>query len=186
LVFAICRSSFRSLAAVGLFPRAGRRKQLAAAVGLAILSAGACGGSDNAEAAVVTGTGYRFEAPADWVVTRSGRTLSVAPAEGEVAISVTSFRLARAYRPALRRQTEAELDAVAEELARELDATVETRATITVAGRAVREYRLAGARDDTRRIGFVLHGRREYQLLCRGDEGNGAACERLFATFRLT
>jgi hypothetical protein len=186
LVFAICRSSFRSLSAIRLFPRVGGRKQLRLAVGVIILAAAACGGEDNAAAEVVSGTGYRFEAPADWVVERSGRTLSVAPTDGEAAISVTSFRLARPYRPRLRRQTEAELDEVAERLAGELGGTVERRATITIAGRTGREYRFAGASDETRRIGFVLSGRREYQLLCRGNESGAAACERLFATFRLT
>jgi hypothetical protein len=186
LVFAICRSSFRSLAAVGLFPRVGGRKQHGSALGLVILAATACGGEEKPAAAIVTGSGYRFEAPADWVVERSGRTLSVSPAGGDTAISVTSFRLARPYRPELRRQAEAELDEVAEQLASELGGTVESRSTITIAGRAARQYRFVGARDDTRRIGFVLDGRREYQLLCRGDDGDGAPCERLFATFTLT
>jgi hypothetical protein len=53
--------------------------------------------------------------------------------------------------------------------------------TITVAGRKTRAYRF-----DTTRIGFVLVGRTEYQLLCKlaadGSDPDGA-CALLFSSF---
>jgi hypothetical protein len=183
LVFAICRSPFPSLAAPRLFPSAGGRKQVWLA--LVILAVGGCGGEDNASSVqTVSGAGYRFEAPGDWIVERSGRTLSVATEDQASVISVTSFRLAREYRPELWPQAAAELDQVAAKLARALGGTVEDRATVRIAARRGRAYRFAGTRDKTRRIGFVLAGRREFQLLCRGD-GEVAPCDRLFATFTL-
>lgn len=132
----------------------------------------------------MAGAGYSFQAPGDWIVERSGRTLSVTTEDRASVISVTSFRLAREYRPELWRQAVAELDQVAGKLARALGGTVANRATVRIASRRGRAYRFAGARDKTRRIGFVLAGRREFQLLCRGDD-EGAPCERMFATFTL-
>jgi hypothetical protein len=185
LVFAIFRISFRSLAATRVFPGARSRKQGAWGVALVILAVGGCGGGDEASVQTVTGAGYRFEAPGDWVVERSGRRLSVVAEDDAASISVTSFRLARAYRPELWPQAREELDEVAEELARELDGTLESRETVRIAARRARAYRFSGTRDETRRIGFVLDGRREFQLLCRGDAGEPSPCERLFATFSL-
>jgi hypothetical protein len=183
LVFAICRSPFPSLAAPRLFPGAGGCKQVWLA--LAILAVGGCGGEDKASSVqTVVGAGYRFQAPADWIVERSGRTLSVTTEDRASVISVTSFRLARKYRPELWPQAAAELDQVAAKLARALGGTVEERATIKIAARRGRAYRFAGARDETRQIGFVLAGRREFQLLCRGGD-DAAPCRRLFATFTL-
>jgi hypothetical protein len=186
LVFAISRPSFLSVVASRLFPGQGWRKQAACGVALAILAAASCGGDGSPELQTVSGAGYRFEAPGDWRVQRSGRTLSAVPAEGEAAISVTSFRLARPFRPALWKQAEEELDDVADRLAAELEGVVESRATIRIAGRRARNYHFSGARDATRRIGFVLDETREYQLLCRGDAAEGRPCDRLFTTFALT
>jgi hypothetical protein len=134
----------------------------------------------------VTGVGYRFEAPGNWVVERSGRRLSAIAEDDAAAISVTSFRLARAYRPEFWPQAREELDDVADRLARELGGTVESRETVRIAARRARAYRFSGTRDETRRIGFVLDGRREFQLLCRGDAAERSPCARLFATFTLT
>jgi hypothetical protein len=153
---------------------------------LVILAACGCGGSDEASVRTVTGAGYRFEAPGNWIVERSGRRLSVSAEDDAAAISVTSFRLARAYRPELWRQAQEELDEVAERLARELDGTVESRETVRIAARRARVYSFSGTRDETRRIGFVLDGRREFQLLCRGEAGDRSPCAQLFATFTLT
>ena len=71
------------------------------------------------------------------------------------------------------------LDAVVEKLAKAARSTVSERQTTTVAGdRKIRTYRYGG-----KRIGFVLVGRVEYQLFCAPD---GAACDLLFTSFRLT
>jgi hypothetical protein len=185
LVFAICRSSFPLVGSSGLFPSWRTRKQVARAVTLAILAAAGCGGDGDGTPQTVAGPGYRFAAPGDWNVERAGRTLSAESADGQAAVSVTSFRLTRSYRPELWGEIELELDRVAERLARELDGAVVSRATIELGGRRARRYGFDGARDETRRIGFVLRGRREYQLLCRGDSEGDSACEQLFASFTL-
>jgi hypothetical protein len=169
----------------GLFPSGGTRKQVACAATLAILAASGCGGESDQASQTVAGPGYRFAVPVDWMIERAGRTLSAASADGGAVVSVTSFRLSRSFRPELWDEVEVELDGVAERLARELGGTVASRATIEVAGQRARRYRFAGARDETRRIGFVLRGRREYQLLCRGDAEDENACEQLFASFTL-
>ena len=49
--------------------------------------------------------------------------------------------------------------------------------TVDVAGEKIRVYRFG-----TMRIGFVLRGKREFQLLC---DNVGAACALLFKSFSL-
>ena len=166
-----------------LFPRVPRGKQ--AVVAAAALLAG-CGGGTTEELREVAGSGYVFEGSTDLEVTRSGRTLT-----GEVdrhVVSVTTFRLARPYRPELWTSVVPELDRVATELAAKLGGRVVARETRPVAGRRARLYRVEGARDDTRLVAFVLRGASEYQLLCRwpGDEDASGPCDDLIATFRLT
>jgi flagellar biosynthesis regulator FlaF len=170
---------FRKLSAPRPFPRFGRGKQ-AALVAFALVAVGACGG-DETEVRSVAGADYRFDAPADWDVQRAGRTIAVT--DDSRAVSVTTFRLARPFRTALWRRVVEELDAVAERLARELNAQIVRRSTTVIDGRRARLYRYEGARDDTRRIAFVLVGRREFQLLCRGDAER--ECDVLLASFRV-
>jgi hypothetical protein len=182
-VAGMLRWSFRSSSDPRLFPRPGQGKQ-AAAVVVAIVALSGCGGSGDGDASsqVVAGAGYRFAAPGDWEVRADGRTREASA--GDQAVSVTRFRLARPYRPALWPAVVQELDGVATRLAEGLGATVAERRTTRIAGRRGRLYRLDGADDGTTRIGFVLDGRTEYQLLCRGEAGS--ACARLFTSFRLT
>ena len=167
-----------------------RSKQ--ALVGVVALLAGGCGGDSerDREPQTVRGGGYSFAAPSGWRVEREGRTVQAV--DEDEAVAVTTFRLARPYRAELWPRVVPELDAVAERLARELGGRVAARETAFVDARRARVYALTGTRDATRRIGFVLEGRVEYQLLCRwrGDEQTAlasrlTACQTLFATFRL-
>lgn len=166
-----------------LFPPVRRRKQ--AALAAAVVLAG-CGGGTPDELRAIRGSGYAFEGSEELEVTRSGRTLS-AERDGHV-VSVTTFTLARAYRPELWPTAVRELDAVAVDLAAKLSGRVVDRETGTVGGRRARVYRLEGTQDDTRLVAFVLRGRAEYQLLCRWPAGDDAspACDDLLASFRLT
>lgn len=151
---------------------------------LVVLVAG-CGGDTTASSAQeVRGSGYAFEAPGGWDVTRSARTVTASEGNEGESVSVTRFRLDRAYARRLAAQVTRELDSVAAALARKLGGRVERRTRPAIAGRPAWAYTLAGARDGTTRLGFVLVGRREYQLLCRGA-GDGEACRGLFASFRL-
>lgn len=148
---------------------------------------GGCGGGDEAasETKTVTTPTYSFAAPADWRTRAEARTLTVADEQGSV-LAVTTFRLARPFRPDRWDSAVAELDSVAAELADELGGRVASRATARVAGGRARLYSFVGAEDDTRRVAFVLRGRREFQLLCRWPDGaDASACEAFLRSFRL-
>ena len=89
------------------------------------------------------------------------------------------------YDPARFAAAARELDQVAARLAAQSGGTVIDRATTTVDGRRIRAYDLA---TPTLRlhIGFVLVGKREYQLLCQRPAGThdpDGACALLFRSF---
>jgi hypothetical protein len=136
---------------------------------------------------VVQGTGYRFSAPADWAVVRSGR--EVQASHGLQLVSVTRFPLLRAYRPALWERVVPELDRAATQLAQQQKGEVAESRTVTVAGRQARRYDIEYERDGqslVERLTFVLRGKTEYLLLCRYERGGDTdACDRLLATFTL-
>ena len=150
---------------------------------LVLAALAGCGGDESGPGVqTISGAGYSFQAPGDWEVLRSGRT--AAARDGEEVISVTLFPLDRPYRPSLWPQVRRELDRVTGRLARKLGASVDERRDGSVGGRTARLYRLSHAGDGTQRIAFVLVGKREYQLLCRGEDRG--ACDGLLASFRLT
>jgi hypothetical protein len=86
--------------------------------------------------------------------------------------------LQKPYRPALFAAAARELDRVASQLAAEAGDKLTESQTVQVAGRKTRAYRFG-----TMRIGFVLVGRREYQLLCKQQ---GTACTLLFQSFSVS
>lgn len=137
----------------------------------------ACGsGKHAAQTQAVGGSGFSAEVPAAWRVTqtRSG----IVARRGGALVSVTVFPLRRPYRPSQFDEAAAELDRVADKLAAQAGATVGERLTTTVADRRIRAYRYARTR-----VGFVLAGRREYELLCVGQSD---ACALLFSSFALS
>lgn len=154
---------------------------------LAVSGCGGGGGASKPAAAgqTVTGSGYRFVAPAGWKVTRSGRTASAASASD--LVSVTIFPLVKRYRPALWPAVVPQLDQVASKLAGQLSGTLAPGRTVTIGGHRARRYQIAYERNGKKlveRIAFLLQGKREYQLLCRYSN-DPAACDGLFAGFRL-
>jgi len=165
----ILRGSFRSLA----------RAFLPLAL-LFILSA--CGSGTKTHPVstrVVRGPGFSFSAPADWSTSRTRRAVLVR--DGGSRVSVTTYTLQKPYRPALFAAAAKELDGVAAKLAAAGGGTISQKQTTIVAGEKIRAYRF-----DATRIGFVLVGKREYQLLCElpptgQDAGN--ACALLFKSF---
>ena len=134
----------------------------------------------------VQGDGCRFEAPADWTVTRT--STSVQATHGSEAVSVTTFRLTKPFRPSLWKEVVTELDGVAARLAAELQGSVAASRTVEVGGRTARRYELAFKKDGDRlveQITFVLRGRREYELLCRHKAGKDEpACAQLLVSFQ--
>jgi hypothetical protein len=172
------RKSFRSLG-TRLLPPANPSK-LVAILLLAILAG--CGGSASKSTPDqrIQAGGFAFRAPAGWEVKRTFRI--VAARQGDALVSVTIFRLSRPFRRELWQQIVPQLDRVAQQLASREDAKVARSRTVTLNGHDVRTYDLRRPNGTTERIGFVLFGRREFQLYCRGDD---AACSLLFSSFRL-
>jgi hypothetical protein len=167
-----------------IVPRADRCKR--AVLAAAILAAG-CGGG-NGGTRIIAGTGYSFSAPADWSVVRSQRSLQVE--HGLQLVSVTRFPLLRVFRTELWPKAVPEMDRSAAGLAADQHGTVTARTTTTVAGQRARRYDIAyelGGKKLTERVGFVLRGKTEYELLCRFEQGkSSSACDTLFSSFRLT
>jgi hypothetical protein len=96
-------------------------------------------------------------------------------------VSVTTYTLQKTYRPALFKAAARELDSVASRLAAQAGETLARKQTVAVDGRRIRAYRFG-----TTRIGFVLVGKREYQLLCNlppGGQDPDGACALLFKSF---
>jgi hypothetical protein len=156
-----------------------------------IVLAGCGGGGHKATASdlqTVGGGDYRFSAPSSWSVHRAGRQVTATSGDVDL-VGVTTFTLARAYRPSLWTKAVLALDRTAAALAAQLGGKVQARETVVVAGRRARRYEIAYRRDGkalVERTAFVLAGRREHQLLCRFESGgDDEACRTLFSSFRL-
>ncbi|HVS85186.1 MAG TPA: hypothetical protein VHD91_06110 [Gaiellaceae bacterium] len=102
-------------------------------------------------------------------------------------MSAQLYRLGKAYSPSEFAAAAKELDRVAGRLAAAAGGKVTSSQTTTVAGRRIRAYDFSSSHGK-RRIGFVLDGKREMQLLCEAPDGGDpdGACALLFGTFRLT
>jgi hypothetical protein len=158
-----------------------------AVLGLAVLLVAGCGGGSARAERPLRGAGYRFAAPADWHVVRSGRELRAE--DGASLVSVTRYPLLRSYRPELWSRVVPELDRAAAGLAAQQRGKIASSSTVTVSGGRARSYDIDYTRDGKRlveRLAFVLRGKTEYLLLCRYESGGDMrACDRLLATFTL-
>jgi hypothetical protein len=144
---------------------------------LFILSA--CGGSKRQEApptAGVRGSGFTIQVPQGWTVTRPPAGVTARRGAGLVSVSV--FPLVKPYDPAKFAAAAKELDRVAARLAQQAGTTLSRSSTVTVANRKIRAYDYGA-----QRIGFVLVGKREYQLYCAHA---ATACDLLFSSFTLS
>ena len=182
----------------GIFPLAVVGKRTLPIILAIVLPFGlvACGGaSKNAKPtgqSVVKGLGFQFAAPAGWTTTTTGAATEARPAAGTSLVSATAFALLKPYSPSLFARVAKELDRVAAKLAAQSRSTLAESKTITVDGRRIRAYRLtvhpvSGPSFDER-IGFVLHRKKEYQLLCRAPVGAGdpgGACALLYSSFKI-
>jgi hypothetical protein len=173
-----------------MYPRSGRWKPSVLLMGLLLLAG--CGGGGGtkpkpAPVKVVATAGAHVSVPNAWVVSRTPTTASASPKAGsDELVSVSIFRLLRPYSAALWTRVVPELDRAAQELARELKATVDASRTVTVGGEKARQYDLSFTRAGRQlheRLTFVLRGRREYQLLCRWGATEPAACGSLESSF---
>jgi hypothetical protein len=185
------RPSFRSVFALRVYPgRKGWKPLLPGLLGLALALAGCGGGGRPGAQQVVRGAGFAIVTPADWQVARAPRQITSAPKPGgDTLVSVTAFRLVRAYRPALWPKVVPELDRLAGELAGGQKARLDASRTVHVLGQRSRQYDLSLANGDhplRERITFFLFGRNEFQLLCRWLESDGepSACGLLVRGFK--
>jgi hypothetical protein len=151
---------------------------------IAVTILAGCGGAGSVGMQQISGSGYRFQAPVAWSVTRA--TATTAASSGPVdLVQVQTFRLVKPYRPELFAAASRELDRVAAQLARQLAGRVAARASGEVAGRHARTYSIE-YRDRVDEITFVLDGRREYELLCRrAAASDGKTCRRFLGSFVL-
>ncbi|HVM57199.1 MAG TPA: hypothetical protein VMT74_07025 [Gaiellaceae bacterium] len=130
--------------------------------------------------------------PVGWRATRTTRSLLARKPGGAAGplVSGTILPLAKPYSPSLFPRAAKELDGLTARLAHASGGTVTEAVTTTVDGRKARAYRFtshpAGKPAADVRIGFLLEGRREYQLLCQAPAGAGdpdGACALLFGSF---
>jgi hypothetical protein len=185
------RVSFRSLPNAS-FPRLRGGKPALVGLAAAVIVLGGCGGGGHKASAsdvrTVGGGDYRFSAPSSWTVHRAGRHVTATSGSVDL-VGVTTFTLARAYRPALWTKAVPALDRTAAALAAQLGGKLRARETVVVADRRARRYEIDYRRDGkalVERTAFVLTGRREHQLLCRFESGgDDVACRTLFSSFRL-
>ncbi len=100
-------------------------------------------------------------------------------------VSAEVYRIGKAYEPSQFAAAARELDKVAADAARAAGGTVTQSRTTTVAARQARVYDVDTAKRHIH-VGFLLAGRREYQLLCEAPRAAAfpdAACALLFASF---
>jgi hypothetical protein len=163
-------------------------------VGGAVLAAAACGGGGSGRTGAlreVSARGSHFPVPGTWKVARTPTTVAASPFDGaDELVSVSVFRLLRPYSPTLWARVVPELDRAADELGRQLTASLASSRTVTVAGERARAYELTfkrKGRDVRERITFVLHDQREYELLCRwrAADSEPDACRTLVSSFSL-
>ena len=137
---------------------------------------------------MLQGEGYGFDAPGGWAVTRSAR--SIEASRGIAVVSVTRFPLLRGFRPTLWPKVVPEIDRIAAGVASDQRGTLSSRTTTALGGEQARRYDIEYVRDGkhlVERLGFVLHAKTEYELLCRFEQGKStSACDELFRTFRLS
>lgn len=100
-------------------------------------------------------------------------------------VEVVVFRLVRPYDPSRRAAVARELDRVAARLAAQLKGSIASRQFLAVGGLDARSYSIRFG-SKVEQITFVLHGQREYQLLCRRAAGaDDAPCTELLRSFAL-
>jgi hypothetical protein len=183
----------------GIFPLAvvGKRTLPIILVVVVPFALAACGGgSKQAQPSrniVVKGVGFHFEAPPGWTPQTTATAAEArSDAAGSALVSATTFTLLKPYTPALFPRAAKELDRIAAKLAAQSQSKLTESTTVTVDGRQIRAYRLtvhpASGTAFDERIGFVLRGKREYQLLCHAPVGAGdpdGACALLYSTFTI-
>jgi hypothetical protein len=171
--------SFR-LVVPRLFPRGFVHKQ-PLLLGAVILAG--CGGSGSEKPPQrVSGPGFRFDAPAGWVVQRT--RAGVSASHGSELVQVATFRLVKPYSAALFSRVARELTARMRTVAAQTGGKVVGRDVVRAAGIRSHSYRV-DVGDHVDEYTFVLRGTREHQLLCRRRSSHDDdICRLLISSFR--
>ena len=102
-------------------------------------------------------------------------------------LEVLHFTLEKAYRADRFGAVTRELDRDAAGLATQNSGQVVKRATMQLARRKTRYYKIDYGPGTTEEIAFVLDAKNEYQALCRRTaSGSDASCAQFFASFALS
>ena len=150
---------------------------------LAIIVAG-CGSSAKQQSQLVKGNGFRFSAPAGWIVTRS--LTGVTATKGDQFVRVSTFPLAKIYEPTLFAKVAGELKTRMTALAGQSGGKVDGTSVTTAAGIKSHVWHVTTG-DNLDEYTFVLRGRREFQLLCHRPAGDDdSACAELVQSLQLT
>ena len=150
---------------------------------LPILAGCGASGHQNQPAVLVSGPGFRFEAPSGWQVAHQGRGATAG--SGDDLVRVATFPLVHDYRDGLFDAVEAELAARMRALAGQSGGKLSPSTTVTVDGMRSHSYTVEDG-GNVDQYTFVLRRKREYLLICRRrSKGGDAACRQLLASFRV-
>jgi hypothetical protein len=148
-------------------------------LGVLLILAG-CGGATSTKWQQVHGTGFTYSTPVSWTV--SGSSASSGAVD---LVEVHTFQLERPYIAARQAATVRELDHDSASVAQQLHGKVSARSSLLVGGIRAWSYSI-DYDGKTEQITFALHGRREYELLCRRSQGSSdAVCRRLLTSFNV-
>jgi hypothetical protein len=160
---------------------------VACALGLTVLLLSGCGGGSSHPAAqTVRGNGFRYQSPWGWQISRRDSEVAASPKPGSPErVSVAVFPLLHPYDPKLFAAVSKELDSSAAQEAKQLQGTVTSRVTTTVAGSPVRQYVLTVPNGVTEQIAYFLRRKTEFELLCQWQSGKSEPdyCKQLTKSF---
>src|ERR671930_2713672 len=131
-VLVMLRVSFQWLPSAS-FPSLRGRKPVLVGLAAAVIVLAGCGGGGHkatvSDVKTVVGGGYRFSAPSSWSVYRAGREVKATSGPVDF-VGVTTFTLARTYRPSLWTRAVPALDRAAASLAPQNDGQLRERETV--------------------------------------------------------
>lgn len=129
----------------------------------------------------VRGAGFTFRAPAGWQVEHAVRRSEAS--SGSELVQVATFALVRPYTASLFTRVTRELDLRMKTLAQQTGGEVAGKTVVKAGGLLSHAYTVHVG-DHVDEYTFVLHGKREFQLLCRRRAASSSTfCTELVKSF---